>query len=121
MNATLKIALMVGVGAVAIAALAASQIGFKYASGAQGVKATILWFAVAGVAGTVSMIFYTLLLRYVPLHVGYAVLFGLGFVVVQVVAAKFILKEPVSLIQWIGGALMVAGIALIAFGGARGT
>jgi len=110
--------MMAGVGLVALAALAASQIGFKYASGAQNLKSTVLWFLGAGVAGTVSMVLYTWLLRHLPLHVGYAALFGLGFVVVQVVAAKLILKEAVSPLQWIGGAVMVAGIFMIAFGGA---
>lgn len=121
MNATLKILLMIGIGIVALATLAASQIGFKYAAGAGSMKSTILWFLGAGVAGTVSMVLYTVFLKYVPLHVGYALLFGLGFVVVQVVAARFILKEQVSMLQWIGAAVVVAGIVLIAVGAAKGS
>lgn len=120
MNPTLKIVMIVGIGLVALAALAASQIGFKYASGASGLKSTLLWFLGAGVAGTVSMLLYTFILRYIPLHVGYAILFGLGFVVVQVVAARLILKESVSVLQWIGGAVVVAGILMVAFGGTKG-
>jgi multidrug transporter EmrE-like cation transporter len=138
MNTSFKILLIVGLAVVALAALVASQIGFKYASGAMEehrvTKASgdsnnvlnkikfriLLWFVFAGVTGTLSMILYTLLLRYIPLYVGYALLYGLGFVLIQVVAAKLILKEPVSLLQWLGGAVMVAGIAMIAFGGARG-
>jgi multidrug transporter EmrE-like cation transporter len=120
MNPTLKIFVTVGIAIVALAALAASQIGFKYASGAQNFKITILWFLAAGVAGTISMVLYTILLRFVPLSIGYAVLFGLGFVLVQVVAAKLILKEQISVIQWFGGAVMVAGILMIAFGGQKG-
>lgn len=136
MNPTLKIVMIAGIALFSLAALVASQIGFKYASGAMEehrmTKASrnsdnvllnkiklkiLLWFVFAGVTGTLSMLLYTLLLRYVPLHVGYALLYGLGFVLIQVVAAKLILKEPVSLLQWLGGAVMVAGIFMIAFGG----
>jgi multidrug transporter EmrE-like cation transporter len=138
MKTSVKILLIVGLAVVALAALVASQIGFKYASGAMEehrmAKASrnsdnalnkikfkiLLWFVFAGVTGTLSMVVYTLLLRYIPLYVGYALLYGLGFVLIQVVAAKFILKEGVSLLQWLGGAVMVAGIAMIAFGGAKG-
>jgi len=120
MNPTLKIFMTAGIAVVALVALAASQIGFKYASGAQNFKTTILWFLAAGVAGTISMVLYTILLRFVPLSVGYAVLFGLGFVLIQVVAAKLILKESISLVQWLGGAVMVAGILMIAFGAQKG-
>lgn len=138
MNPTLKILMIAGIAALSLASLVASQIGFKYASNAMEEhrlqKAStdsdtaslnkikfkiLLWFVFAGVTGTVSMLLYTLLLRYIPLHVGYALLYGLGFVLIQVVAAKFILKEPVSIVQWLGGAVMVAGIMMIAFGGTR--
>ncbi|GEM_PF-5857215 len=120
MNTSVKILATIGLAVAALLTLTASQIGFKYASGADGLKNTILWLVGAGVAGTVSMLLYTLLLKHIPLHVGYAILYGLGFVLIQVVAAKFILKEPVSLMQWIGGAVMVAGIAMVAFGGKTG-
>lgn len=43
---------------------------------------------------------------------------ALSFVIVPLAATIF-LREPFALIQWVGSALIVAGVALVAFGPAR--
>ena len=97
---------------------AAGQIGFKQASSAQTLKWAVIWFLGAGAVGTIAMILYVFLLRLVPVYVGYAVNYGLGLVLVQLVISKFIFKESVSPLQWIGGAVVVLGIVMLLLGGA---
>ena len=74
-----------------------------------------LLMQVAGnLAGFVGLLGYTALLRFVPLHVGYPLTVGLTAVGVQVIASRAILGESLGRGQWLGTALIVLGIALVA-------
>jgi drug/metabolite transporter (DMT)-like permease len=45
-----------------------------------------------------------------------ALSWGLGFVAVQIVGAHFIFRETITLLQWLGVALVTGGIVLISLG-----
>lgn len=113
-----KIIWTVILAALVVVIHAAGQIGFKQASNAQNIKWAVIWFLGGGAVGTVAMILYVILLRFVPVYVAYAVNYGLGLVLVQLVISKFIFKEPVTPLQWIGGAVVVIGIVMLSLGGA---
>lgn len=114
-----KIIWTVVLAALVVVIHATGQIGFKQASNAQNLKWAIVWFLGGGAVGTIAMILYVVLLRYIPVYMAYAINYGLGLVLVQLVISKFIFKEPVTVLQWIGGAVVVIGIAMLSLGAAK--
>jgi len=76
-------------------------------------RAFLAWQVVGNLAGFVTVLTLTGLLRYIPLHVAYPVATGLGIIGVQVVAASVVFHEPISVSQWMGSALVITGILLI--------
>jgi multidrug transporter EmrE-like cation transporter len=75
------------------------------------------WQVVGNVAGFISVLTITGLLRFLPLSVVFPVSTGLAIIGIQIVAAQFLFHENISSTQWAGTLLVVAGIALI--GGRR--
>jgi len=73
----------------------------------------LTWQVVGNLAGFITVLTLTGLLRYVPLHVAYPVTTGLAVFGVQIVAAKLLFRESMTPGQWLGTALLVMGIALI--------
>jgi multidrug transporter EmrE-like cation transporter len=73
------------------------------------------FWAVAGIIlYAVSALFWLVVLSRVPLSVAYPVVAG-GYIVV-VVYSRFVFKEEVRLIAWVGLALIVVGVIITAQG-----
>jgi multidrug transporter EmrE-like cation transporter len=84
-------------------------------SAMSGTWRAFFWLQVAGnLLGFVGLITYTALLRFMPLHVGYPLTVGLAAIGVQVLASGTILHESVGRSQWLGTALIILGITLVA-------
>ncbi len=75
------------------------------------------WQVVGNLAGLITVITLTWLLRYHPLHVVFPVTTGLAVLGVQVLAASLLFREPIGARQWLGTLLIVLGIFFI---GGRG-
>ena len=90
-----------------------ASVGFKLSSASSGWRSFLLWQIVGNLAGFVGVLALTGLLRFIPLHVAYPVTQGLAVVGVQVVAARLLFRETVQPLQWMGTALVIAGIVLI--------
>jgi len=73
------------------------------------------WQVVGNVAGLLTVITLTGLLRYLPLHVAYPLVTGLAVVGVQV-AAIWLFQEQMGSPQMLGTLLVVLGIAFISQG-----
>jgi undecaprenyl phosphate-alpha-L-ara4N flippase subunit ArnE len=95
-----------------------ANVCFKQSVAGHGWQHLLLWQVLGNIAGLLSVITLTLLLRSVPLHVAYPVTTGLAVIGVQVLAARAIFGESIDLRQWLGTLLIVGGIFLI--GGQRG-
>ncbi|MBC7232333.1 MAG: hypothetical protein H5T68_03710 [Chloroflexi bacterium] len=107
---TLKIAFLI-LGHSTFTSLA--NIGFKL-SAASNIWSRFLFWQVAGnLAGFAGVLVFTGLLRLVPLHVAYPITQGLSVIAVQVVVARLLFQETVRAWQWVGSALVIAGIVLI--------
>jgi multidrug transporter EmrE-like cation transporter len=100
-----------------LAAILTSNVGLKLSANAGNLRSFLVWQVFGNLTGFVGVLSFTALLRYVPLNVGFGVTGGLGFVLVQVVGARLLLREPIFPLQWLGTGLVVLGITLIAFGG----
>lgn len=91
-----------------------ANIGFKYSADSPSWRSFLAWQIIGNVAGLLTVLTLTALLRYIPLGVAFTVTTGLAVIGVQVAASSFLFHEPVSQPQWLGALLVTAGIALVA-------
>jgi multidrug transporter EmrE-like cation transporter len=73
----------------------------------------LLWQVLGNLAGFVTVLTLTALLRWIPLSIAFPVTTGLSIVAVQVVAARWLFAEPIAAAQWAGSLLIAAGIFLV--------
>ena len=76
-------------------------------------RGILSWQVIGNLAGLVTVITLTVLLRYLPLSVAFPLTTGLTVLGVQMVAASWIFHEPISSRQWLGTLAVVLGILLI--------
>lgn len=93
-----------------------SNVGFKKSSLCYQWQGFLSWQIVGNLAGFLSVIAFTFLLRYISMNLALAVQFGIGFVFVQVIGAQLIFKEAITIAQWLGVSVIFLGILLIALG-----
>jgi len=90
---------------------------FKVSAFSPNWRGFLAWQVVGNIAGFITVLTLTGLLRYIPLSVAYPVTVGLAVLGVQIVGASVIFHEPIAPAQWLGTLLIVLGIMLI---GGRG-
>lgn len=73
----------------------------------------LVWQVLGNLAGLVTVVSLTGLLRYMPLAVAVPVTTGMSILGVQLVAAKWLFGEPITALQWIGTVLIGVGIFLV--------
>lgn len=88
---------------------------FRYSALAGDARGFLFWQVVGNLAGFLTVIALTVLLRFVPLSVAYPVTTGLAVIGVQVVAAAALFREPIVARTWLGTALIVLGIVLVSY------
>ena len=76
-------------------------------------RSILTWQVVGNLAGLVTVITLTWLLRHMPLSVAFPLTTGLTVLCVQLVSASWIFKESISERQWLGALAIVLGIWLI--------
>ncbi len=87
--------------------------GFKLSAQAPSWKGLLAWQVVGNLAGLITVLALTGMLKYLPLHVAQPMTQGLAIIGVQIVAAKLFFRESISPAQWIGMLLIIAGIIVI--------
>ena len=90
-----------------------ANASFKVSALSSTWRGFLSWQIIGNLAGFVTVLTLTALLRFIPLHVAFTVTTGLAVLGVQVVASAFLFHEPVSSAQWLGTLLVVIGIALV--------
>ena len=93
-----------------------ANASFKLSATSAEWRSFLAWQVVGNLAGLITVLTLTWLLRYLPLHVAYPVTAGLAVIGVQVAAARWLFDEAVSPTQWLGTLLVVTGIVLISRG-----
>jgi multidrug transporter EmrE-like cation transporter len=86
---------------------------FKLSALAANWKGLVGWQVVGNLAGFITVLTLTGLLRYLPLHVAQPMVQGLAIIGVQIVASRLFFHEAISPTQWLGMAVIIAGIVLI--------
>jgi multidrug transporter EmrE-like cation transporter len=90
-----------------------ANASFKVSAESSNWKGFLLWQVVGNLAGLITVITLTGLLRYIPLHIAFPVTTGLAVIGVEVIAGIFLFGESISPAQWMGTILVVLGIALL--------
>ena len=86
---------------------------FKVSSQSTNWRSFLLWQVIGNLAGLVTVITLTWLLRYQPLSVAFPLTTGLGVIGVQIVASCWLFGEAISPGRWLGSILIILGIALL--------
>jgi multidrug transporter EmrE-like cation transporter len=106
-------AFVVGLILVNLAFNILSNASFRISALSPTWRGILSWQVVGNLAGLVTVITLTVLLRYLPLSVAFPLTTGLTVLGVQMVAASWIFHESISSRQWLGTVAVVAGIFLI--------
>jgi multidrug transporter EmrE-like cation transporter len=90
-----------------------SNAAFRVSATSNSWRGLWTWQVVGNLAGLVTVITLTWLLKHMPLSVAFPLTTGLTVLCVQMVAASWIFHEPISERQWLGTLAIVLGIWLI--------
>ena len=90
-----------------------ANASFKVSAESPNWKSFLFWQVVGNLAGFITVITLTGLLRFIPLHIAFPVTTGLAVLGVQVFAGIFLFGESISFSQWLGTMLVVFGIVLL--------
>jgi multidrug transporter EmrE-like cation transporter len=86
---------------------------FKLSALAANWKGLVGWQVIGNLAGFITVLTLTGLLKYLPLHVAQPMAQGFAILGVQIVAARLFFHESISPTQWIGMIVIIGGIILI--------
>ncbi|NIO67531.1 MAG: hypothetical protein GTN71_00325 [Anaerolineae bacterium] len=91
-----------------------ANASFKVSATSPNWRSFLTWQVIGNLAGFITVLTLTGLLRFIPLHVAYPVTVGLAVIGVQVGAVRWLFHEPITQAQWLGTLLIAAGILLVA-------
>ena len=90
-----------------------ANASFKYSAFSPTWRGFLSWQVGGNLAGFITVLTLTWLLRFIPLHVAFPVTTGLAVIGVQIFAARWLFGESISLPQWLGTLLVVIGILMV--------
>jgi multidrug transporter EmrE-like cation transporter len=90
-----------------------ANASFRISAMSETWRGIITWQVVGNLAGFITVITLTWLLRYLPLSIAFPLTTGLAILGVQFVASIWLFHEPISERQWLGTLAIVVGIWLI--------
>ena len=90
-----------------------ANAAFKVSALSPNWRGFLTWQVVGNLAGFITVLTLTGMLRYIPLHTAFTVTTGLAVLGVQIGAAALLFHEEISRADWAGGALIVLGIILV--------
>ena len=90
-----------------------ANASFRISAMSETWRGIITWQVVGNLAGFITVITLTWLLRYLPLSITFPLTTGLAILGVQFVASIWLFHEPISERQWLGTLAIVVGIWLI--------
>lgn len=90
-----------------------ANASFKVSALSGNWRGFLTWQIVGNLAGFITVLTLTWLLRYLPLHTAFTVTTGLAVLGVQIGAAALLFREPISRADWLGAGFIVFGILLV--------
>jgi multidrug transporter EmrE-like cation transporter len=105
--------LIFGLFALNVVLSVIANSSFKVSADSSNWRGLLLWQIIGNLTGFLSVLALTGLYRYIPLHVAHPISMGLAVVGVQVIGAKLIFQETITITQGMGTFLVVLGIIFI--------
>ncbi|MDH7486760.1 MAG: SMR family transporter [Anaerolineae bacterium] len=93
-----------------------ANVGFKWSALSGRLREFLTWQVVGNVSGFLAVLSLTLIMRFIPLSQALAFSWGLGFIAIQVIGARLIFHETITVLQWFGVALIAGGLVLVSLG-----
>ena len=90
-----------------------ANVSFRVSAMSATWRGILSWQVVGNIAGLITVITLTMLLRHMPLSIAFPLTTGLAVLGVQLVGAFWLFHEPISREQWLGTVVIVIGIWLI--------
>lgn len=90
-----------------------ANASFKVSAQSASWRSFLFWQVTGNLAGFVTVITLTWLLRYQPLSMIFPLTTGLGVIGVQIIASHWLFGESISLERWVGAILILIGIAFL--------
>jgi multidrug transporter EmrE-like cation transporter len=90
-----------------------ANASFKVSAQSTNWRNFLLWQVIGNLAGLVTVITLTWLLRYQPLSVAFPLTTGLGVIGVQIIASWWWFGEEISPGRWLGAILIILGIIFL--------
>ena len=90
-----------------------ANAAFRISAQSASWREVVNWQVVGNLAGFITVIALTVLLRYTPLSVAFPLTTGINILGVQIVAARWLFDEPINSTQWVGSLLICAGVFLV--------
>lgn len=92
-----------------------ANASFKMSAQSSNWRGFLTWQVIGNMAGLITVLTLTGLLRYIPLHVAFPVTTGLTVIAIQVFASRYIFNEQISLAHWLGTLLVTVGIIFLTY------
>lgn len=105
--------LVAGLLAVNLAFNILANASFKISAFAPSARGFLTWQVIGNLAGFLTVLTLTWLLRFLPLSIAFPVTTGLAVLGVELAAGSILFREPISSAQWVGTAAIVVGIFLV--------
>lgn len=106
-------AVMTGLLVVNFAFNVLANAAFRVSAFSPTWRGILTWQIIGNLAGFLTVLTLTGLLRYLPLGVAFPLTTGLSILGVQILAAHFYFNETLSFSQWFGALLIVIGIFFV--------
>ena len=90
-----------------------ATVAFRVSARSASWSEVLTWQVLGNLAGLVTVIALTGMLRYAPLSIAFPLTTGMSILGVQVVAAQWLFHEPINTVQWAGALLIGIGIFLV--------
>lgn len=90
-----------------------ANASFKISALSPSWRGILTWQVVGNLAGFITVLTLTGLLRHMPLSVAFPVTTGLSIIGVQMIAAHFYFHESISTAQWLGTLFITIGVFLV--------
>jgi len=106
-------AIMTALVAVNVVFNIIANVAFRVSARSASWSEVLTWQVLGNLAGLVTVIALTGMLRYAPLSIAFPLTTGMSILGVQVVAAQWLFHEPINTVQWAGALLIGIGIFLV--------
>ena len=90
-----------------------ANAGFKLSAESLTLRGFLNWQVIGNLAGFITVLTLTGLLRYIPLHIAFPMTTGLAVIGVQMVAGRWFFGEAISPGRWLGTILVAIGTILL--------